>query len=133
MSRGNVEITFTNHGDKIPGDMLQTIFEKFYRVDNSRSSGTGGAGLGLAIAKEIVEMHGGRIRAKSDDNRTQFIVTLPSGDKKEEEQKNEIHTHRRRAFGGRTGQHTEEKGEGRSGAVLKESCLSVRSRRQSCC
>ena len=103
MSRGNVEITFTNHGDKIPGDVLQTIFEKFYRVDNSRSSGTGGAGLGLAIAKEIVEMHGGRIRAKSDDNRTQFIVTLPSGDKKEEEQKNEIHTHRRRAFGGRTG------------------------------
>ncbi len=102
-NRGDVVITFTNHGDKIPGDMLQTIFEKFYRVDNSRSSGTGGAGLGLAIAKEIVEMHGGRIRAKSDDNRTQFIVTLPSGDKKEEEQKNEIHTHRRRAFGGRTG------------------------------
>lgn len=55
---GDIEITFTNAGDKIPGDMLQTIFEKFYRVDGSRSTGTGGAGLGLAIAKQIVELHG---------------------------------------------------------------------------
>ena len=75
---GKVEIVFTNRGDRIPGDMLQTIFEKFYRVDGSRSSGTGGAGLGLAIAKEIVELHGGRIMARSDDLKTQFIVTLPS-------------------------------------------------------
>lgn len=101
MKKNDVEIIFTNEGDKIPGDMLQTIFEKFYRVDNSRSSGTGGAGLGLAIAKEIVEMHGGRIRARSDDNRTQFIVTLPSKDEKEEEQTHEIHTHRRRTLGSR--------------------------------
>lgn len=50
MKDGDIEITFTNAGDKIPGDMLQTIFEKFYRVDGSRSTGTGGAGLGLAIA-----------------------------------------------------------------------------------
>lgn len=98
----DVEITFTNEGDKIPGAMLQIIFEKFYRVDGSRSSGTGGAGLGLAIAKEIVELHGGRVMAKSDDFKTQFIVTLPS--KVEEEAKgetDEIHTHRRRAFGGK--------------------------------
>ena len=54
MKDGDIEITFTNAGDKIPGDMLQTIFEKFYRVDGSRSTGTGGAGLGLAIAKQIV-------------------------------------------------------------------------------
>lgn len=106
--KDNIEITFMNQGDKIPGDMLQTIFEKFYRVDNARSSGTGGAGLGLAIAKEIVEMHGGRIRAKSDDNRTQFIVTLPSRDEKKEEQTNEIHTHRRRAFGSKSGQRKRE-------------------------
>ncbi len=103
MKKNDVEIVFTNQGDKIPGDMLQTIFEKFYRVDNSRSSGTGGAGLGLAIAKELVETHGGRIRAKSDDNRTQFIVTLPSKEKKEEEQAHEIHTHRRRTLRSRPG------------------------------
>lgn len=75
---GNIEIIFSNKGDKIPGTMLQTIFEKFYRVDGSRSSGTGGAGLGLAIAKEIVELHGGSVMAKSNDLCTQFIVTLPS-------------------------------------------------------
>ncbi|MDE7039008.1 MAG: HAMP domain-containing histidine kinase, partial [Lachnospiraceae bacterium] len=98
----DVEIVFTNQGDKIPGTMLQTIFEKFYRVDGSRSSGTGGAGLGLAIAKEIVELHGGRIRAKSDDIRTQFIVDLPL--KTEEEgATDEVHTHRRRAFGSKAG------------------------------
>lgn len=115
MKKNDIEIIFTNQGDKIPGDMLQTIFEKFYRVDNSRSSGTGGAGLGLAIAKEIVEIHGGRIRAKSDDNRTQFIVTLPSKDKKEEEQTDEVHTHRRRAFGGRSGQRKRTQGKKRKG------------------
>ena len=98
----DVEITFTNKGDKIPGAMLQTIFEKFYRVDGSRSSGTGGAGLGLAIAKEIVELHGGRVMAKSDDIRTQFIVELPSKTEKEEGTADEVHTHRRRAFGGKT-------------------------------
>ena len=99
---GKVEITFTNRGDRIPGDMLQTIFEKFYRVDGSRSSGTGGAGLGLAIAKEIVELHGGRILAKSDDLRTQFIVTLPTKNQEEEGVTDEVHTHRRRAFGGKS-------------------------------
>ena len=103
MKKGDVEIIFTNQGDKIPGAMLQTIFEKFYRVDGSRSSGTGGAGLGLAIAKQIVELHGGLIRAKSDDLRTQFIVTLPSKTEKEEGAADEIHTHRRRTFRGKTG------------------------------
>ena len=103
MKNLDVEIIFTNQGDKIPGVMLQTIFEKFYRVDGSRSSGTGGAGLGLAIAKEIVELHGGMIRAKSDDNRTQFIVTLPSKTEEEERTADEVHTHRRRTFGGKSG------------------------------
>ena len=96
---------FDNILDKIPGDMLQTIFEKFYRVDGSRSTGTGGAGLGLAIAKQIVELHGGRILAKSDDNQTQFVVTLPSKEKTEQKEgsKDEVHTHRRLAFRGKTG------------------------------
>ena len=88
---GNIEIIFSNKGDKIPGTMLQTIFEKFYRVDGSRSSGTGGAGLGLAIAKEIVELHGGSVMAKSNDLCTQFIVTLPS--KKQEEEEAVSYTH----------------------------------------
>lgn len=103
MKKCDVEIVFMNKGDKIPGAMLQTIFEKFYRVDGSRSTGTGGAGLGLAIAKEIVELHGGRIRAKSDDIRTQFIVELPSKTEKEEGAADEVHTYRRRAFRGKAG------------------------------
>lgn len=104
LKKNDIEVIFVNEGKKIPGDMLQTIFEKFYRVDGSRSSGTGGAGLGLAIAKEIVELHGGRIRAKSDDIRTQFIVTLPSKNAQGEEgDVNEIYTHSRRTFRGKTG------------------------------
>lgn len=103
MKGRDVEIVFTNQGDKIPGAMLQTIFEKFYRVDGARSSGTGGAGLGLAIAKEIVELHGGMIRAKSDDMKTQFIVNLPSKTENEEGAADEIHTHRRRPFRSKTG------------------------------
>lgn len=105
MKNDEIEIVFTNAGDKIPGDMLQTIFEKFYRVDGSRSTGTGGAGLGLAIAKQIAELHGGRIMARSDDNRTQFIVTLPSKEKTEKKEgtTDEVHTHRRLTFRGKTG------------------------------
>ncbi len=118
----DIEITFTNEGDKIPGTMLQTIFEKFYRVDGSRSSGTGGAGLGLAIAKEIVELHGGRVMAKSDDLKTQFIVTLPFSSKAEREKEgetDEIHTHRRRTFGSKTGRRKRTKSGTRKGDVGK--------------
>lgn len=100
-TKEGVEIRVINRGEKIPGDMIQVIFEKFYRVDGSRSSGTGGAGLGLAIAKEIVELHGGRILAKSDEEYTTFLVTLPAEKEAEkgEEEADEVHTHRRRAFG----------------------------------
>lgn len=96
-----VEIRVINQGNKIPGDMIQRIFEKFYRVDGSRSSGTGGAGLGLAIAKEIVELHGGRILARSEEKYTTFFVTLPKEKEADEGEgkADEIHTHRRRAFG----------------------------------
>ncbi|MGE5683000.1 MAG: sensor histidine kinase, partial [Bacillota bacterium] len=54
-----VIITFTNQGDPIPSQKLETIFEKFYRLDSARSTNTGGAGLGLAIAQEIVTAHDG--------------------------------------------------------------------------
>ena len=73
-----IEIVVAKEGEKIPEEELSAIFEKFYRVDGSRSSKTGGAGLGLAIAKEIVELHHGTIRAESDEWETRFIVTLPA-------------------------------------------------------
>ena len=73
-----IEIVVANEGEKIPEEELSAIFEKFYRMDGSRSSKTGGAGLGLAIAKEIVELHHGTIRAESDEWETRFIVTLPA-------------------------------------------------------
>lgn len=76
---GRITIIFTNEGPQIPPKKLEMIFEKFYRVDDARSSKTGGAGLGLAIAKQIVELHGGAISATSDFRSTRFIVTLPSG------------------------------------------------------
>lgn len=75
---GEIEITFTNQGHQIPEQQLNSIFEKFFRVDNARSSQTGGAGLGLSIAKRIVELHGGIIEAASDRNYTTFTVKLPS-------------------------------------------------------
>lgn len=77
---GNVTIVFTNTGPQIPQKKLEMIFEKFYRVDDARSSRTGGAGLGLAIAKQIVELHEGTITAASDKEHTRFIVTLPAGE-----------------------------------------------------
>ena len=70
-------IVFTNDGS-IPQDRLSTIFDKFYRLDSARSSDTGGAGLGLSIAKEIVLLHGGRIYADSDGRKTSFTVELPA-------------------------------------------------------
>ena len=72
-----VRITFTNAGNTIPKLKLDTIFEKFYRMDEARSTNTGGAGLGLAIAKEIVLRHGGAICAQSEDHITSFTVELP--------------------------------------------------------
>lgn len=76
----DVIITFTNTGDSIPAEKLVTIFEKFFRLDSSRSSQTGGAGLGLAIAREIVTAHGGSIAAQSESRKTVFTVTLPVGE-----------------------------------------------------
>ena len=81
--KDNAKIVFINEGPKIANDKLQHIFEKFFRADNSRSSETGGAGLGLAIAREIVELHGGQIQAQSDDQETRFIVSLPKKEKGE--------------------------------------------------
>lgn len=73
----SITITFTNQGNPIPKEKLDTIFEKFFRLDTSRSSNTGGAGLGLAIAKEIINAHGGTIFVESNIEKTVFTVTFP--------------------------------------------------------
>ncbi len=77
--KGEVILQFVNSGDPIPVQKLETIFERFYRLDASRSSKTGGVGLGLAIAKEIVTAHGGTISAQSEGDKTTFTVVLPIG------------------------------------------------------
>jgi two-component system, OmpR family, sensor histidine kinase VanS len=74
----NIIITFTNQGNPIPQAKLETIFEKFYRLDSARSTNTGGAGLGLAIAQEIVTAHDGTIAVESNPENTTFTVKLPS-------------------------------------------------------
>jgi len=76
-------VTVENQGQPIPPDKLDRIFEPFFRLDSARSSSSGGAGLGLAIAKEIVELHGGLIQAHSAGERVSFRVTLPLVRKKD--------------------------------------------------
>ena len=72
-----IRIRFTNSGNTIPEEKLNRIFEQFFRLDTARSSGSGGAGLGLAIAKEIVTLHGGEITAWSEKETIEFEVTIP--------------------------------------------------------
>lgn len=66
-----------NDGEKVPAEALGKLFDRFYRVEGSRSKATGGTGLGLAIAQSIVEMHNGTIEAHSNDKRTSFVIQLP--------------------------------------------------------
>lgn len=70
-------IRFKNAGT-IPQNRLGSIFEKFYRLDEARSTATGGAGLGLAIARDIITLHGGTIEAESNDTHTIFTISLPN-------------------------------------------------------
>ena len=72
-----VVLQFVNQGRTIPPEKLARIFEKFFRADESRASASGNAGLGLAIAKQIVEQHGGTIAAASADDRVVFTLRLP--------------------------------------------------------
>nr|WP_303646640.1 sensor histidine kinase [Sporolactobacillus mangiferae] len=80
----NIVITFMNQGNPIPRGKLETIFERFFRLDTSRSTHTGGAGLGLAIAKEIISAHKGSISAQSNTEKTVFTVVLPQKQEKDE-------------------------------------------------
>lgn len=70
-------VKFQNTGDTIAPEKIQMMFDKFSRLDQSRTSETGGTGLGLSIAKEIVELHGGMITAQSENRTITFIVSLP--------------------------------------------------------
>jgi len=71
-------VVVSDSGPGIPTHDLENIFERFYRADQSRSRKTGGTGLGLTIAREVVQAHGGRIEVESElgkDNT--FTVVLP--------------------------------------------------------
>lgn len=69
-------VRVANYGEPIPQGDLSHLFERFYRVEKSRSGETGGTGLGLAIAKSIIDLHQGRISAYNDPDRTVFEVRL---------------------------------------------------------
>jgi two-component system, OmpR family, sensor histidine kinase BaeS len=74
---GDLLVTVANTGDPIPPDDLERVFERFYRVEKSRDRARGGAGIGLAIVKQLVEAGGGRVGAESADGRTSFWFSLP--------------------------------------------------------
>jgi signal transduction histidine kinase len=76
---GNIEIQISDQGPGIAKKEQKKIFERFYRVDKSRSRKTGGTGLGLSIVKKIIEAHNGQIAVQSSKKKgTSFIITLPT-------------------------------------------------------
>lgn len=77
MGDDRVEITITNRGATIPARKLTSIFDRFYRLDEARTSTAGGSGLGLAITREIIERHGGAVEAASAEEKTTFTLRLP--------------------------------------------------------
>ncbi len=80
-----VQIRVTNYGLVIPEESIKHLFDKFYRVERSRNVKTGGTGLGLNIAQEIVHLHGGRIQVTSGASGTCFTIALPLQKEEEEE------------------------------------------------
>ncbi|MEQ1574970.1 MAG: ATP-binding protein, partial [Vicinamibacterales bacterium] len=76
---GHIRITVADSGPGIPSEDLARVFERFYRVDKSRSR-PGGTGLGLAIVKHLVELHGGQATAQNGPaGGAIFTITLPAG------------------------------------------------------
>lgn len=73
----SVIMHFINHGHTIPKEKLNRLFDQFFRLDQSRSTSSGGAGLGLAIAKNIISEHGGTMTADSRDETIDFTIMLP--------------------------------------------------------
>jgi len=76
---GNVEISVADTGEGISAADLPNIFERFYRADKSRARATGGSGLGLTIARRLVEAHGGKIGVESEPGKgSRFFFTIPT-------------------------------------------------------
>jgi len=74
-----IELSVSDTGEGIPESDLPYIFERFYRVDKSRARATGGQGLGLTIARRLVEAHGGNIKVQSDQGKgSRFAFTIPA-------------------------------------------------------
>ena len=73
-----IKTVFANSGSVIAQGDIPYLFERFFRADRSRSRDAGGAGIGLAIVKELIEAHGGTVGAASDENETRVWFTLPS-------------------------------------------------------
>ena len=71
-------VSISNTGDGIPAADLERVFERFYRVEKSRDRALGGAGIGLAIVKQLVETGGGRVGAESRDGQSRFWFSLPA-------------------------------------------------------
>jgi len=79
---GYIEVKVSDTGEGIPKEELPNIFERFYRVDKSRTRATGGSGLGLTIAKRLVEAHGGEINVQSELGKgSSFTFTIPKSPK----------------------------------------------------
>lgn len=76
--RAQVLVSITNSGAGIPPEDMPHVFERFYRVEKSRDAARGGAGIGLAIVKQIVEASGGKVGAESTDHTTRFWFSLPA-------------------------------------------------------
>ena len=75
---GDILVSVSNTGDGIPAEDLDRVFERFYRVEKSRDRARGGAGIGLAIVKQLVESLGGRVGAESGDGLTRFWFSIPA-------------------------------------------------------
>jgi len=72
-----LRVSFVNSGAALGEDEIEHLFERFYRTDKSRSRETGGAGIGLAVVKELIEAHGGTVGVATEGDEIRFWFELP--------------------------------------------------------